>query len=151
MTTIGLLTRIRHHLISYQFNRCLSTQTASGIVFNKNLRVKHLDRSSIDKEAHVYDYLRDHVAKDVCDRIEDLKHDGRRLIFNLGSCSGLIVKNLNPGKIDTLIQADISLESIRRSRRSNSMLPPKFPIDYVQCDEESLPTNLILLILLSAA
>lgn len=140
MTSSGVLARLRyHHRALSRLDRCLSSQTSAGIVFNKNQRVKHLDRSSIDKEAHVYDYLKDHVARDVCDRIEDLKHDGKRLVFNLGSCSGLIVKNLNSDKVDTLIQGDISSESIRRGRRLNAMLPPKFPIHYVQCDEESLP------------
>lgn len=142
MSTIGisLLTKPSYqHQALCLVNRCLSSTTSSGIVFDKRLRIKHLDRSSIDEEAHVYDYLKEHVARDVCDRIEDLKHDGKRVIFNLGSCSGLVTKNLNAEKIDSLIQGDISSESIRRGKSLNSMLPSKFPIQYVECDEEFLP------------
>lgn len=108
-------------------------------VFDKRIRVKHLNQSSIDKEAHLYDYVKDHVAKDVCDRIEDLITDNKRSIFNLGSCSGLIVKNLNPEKVQSFIQGDISKESLRRCKRLNSTLSIKYPVDYIECDEESLP------------
>lgn len=139
MTATRVLAGIRHCHSALAQGRCMSNSVAQSIVFNKSLRIKHLDRSSIDKEAHVYDYLKDHVARDVCDRIEDLKYDEKRLIFNLGSCSGLIVKNLNHDKIGALIQGDISSKSIRRGKRLNAMLPPKFPIQYVECDEESLP------------
>lgn len=109
------------------------------IVFDKNLRVKHMNISSNNKEVHVYDYLRDHVAKDVCDRIDDLKLDSEPLIFNMGSCSGLVAKNLNPAKVDTFVQADISDGSLMRCKRSIAMLPPKFPVHYVLCDEEHIP------------
>lgn len=112
---------------------------SSGIVFDKKLRIKNLDRSSIDPEAHIYDYLRDHVAKDVCDRIEDLKSDKKRRVFNMSSCSGLIIKNINPDFVEKFIQGDISSKSLERCKMSNSMLTPKFPIDYMICDEESLP------------
>lgn len=109
------------------------------IIFNRNLRIKHLDRCAQAKDAHIYDYLRDHVAKDFCDRIEDLKSEGKRLILNLGSCSGLVAKNLNPERVSTLIESDIARESVRRSRTLNSMLPMKYPIEHVQCDEEFIP------------
>lgn len=109
------------------------------IIFNKSLRIKHLDRCALAKDAHVYDYLRDHVAKDFCDRIEDVKSEGKRLIFNLGSCSGLIAKNLNADKVQALIEGDVSRETVKRSRTLNSMLPLKYPIEHLQCDEEFIP------------
>lgn len=113
--------------------------TMNNIIFNKSLRILHLDRCARAKDAHVYDYLRDHVAKDFCDRIEDLKSEGKRLIFNLGSCSGLVAKNLNADRVDTLIEGDISRESVKRSRNLNSMLPLKYPTEHLQCDEEFIP------------
>lgn len=109
------------------------------IIFNRALRISHLDRAAQAKDAHVYDYLRDHVAKDFCDRIEDLKSEGRRLILNLGTCSGLVAKNLNPDRVSALIEGDISNGSVKRSRHFNSMLPLKFPIEHLQCDEEFIP------------
>lgn len=109
------------------------------IVFDKKLRIKHLDRSSLDKDAHIYDYLRDHIAKDVCDRVEDLKLDGKLSVLNIGSCSGLITKNLNPDRVGELTQTDISQQSLERGKRLNSMLPPNFPINYLLCDEEDIP------------
>lgn len=112
---------------------------ANDVVFSKKQRVKHLDLSASNKDAHVYDYLRDHVAKDICDRVEDLKYDGKRTILNIGSCSGLISKNINPKRVETFIQADISHKGLLRTRRLDSVLKPKFFIDYVHCDEEFLP------------
>lgn len=127
-------------LLTCSFSRYISGQNAAtSDVFHKKLRIKHLDRSSIDKEAHVYDYIKDYVAKDVCDRIEDLKSSEKRLILNIGSCSGLVIKNLNPDRVSTLIQGDISRECLLRSRRLTSMLPPKFPVHYAEFDEEAVP------------
>lgn len=129
-------------LASASFCRNLQgqTKTSSGIVFEKEWRIKFMDRCSLNGDAHIYDYLRDHVAKDICDRIEDFKSDiGKRLIFNLGSCSGLVTKNLNPEHVQALIQGDISHQSIRRSKKLNAMLPLNFPIQYLLCDEEKLP------------
>lgn len=128
-------------LILTQFTRFLNqqSQTATTTVFDKNLRIQHLDRSSIDNNAHIYDYLRDHVTKDLCDRIEDLKSFETKTIFNVGSCSGLVPKNLNPDKVGAFIQGDISKKSLERARKSNSMLPVSFPIEYIHCDEESIP------------
>lgn len=120
-------------------NQTTSTQSSDTIVFDKKLRIKHLDRSATDKDAHVYDYLKGHVAKEFCDRIEDLKLESRQLIMNLGTCSGLITKNLNPERVEALIQTDVSLGSLARCRRTDTMLPKKFPIHYMQCDEESIP------------
>lgn len=120
----------------------LATRAVSThqIVFDKNIRIKHLDISSVGKEAHVYDYLKDHVAKELCDRIEDLKlEDKLDVVFNLGSCSGLIAKNLNPARLSILLQGDISPGSLSRCKRLNSILPPRFLMNYVQCDEEALP------------
>lgn len=111
------------------------------LVFNKQLRVKHLDRSSTNKDSHIYDYLKSHIAKDVCDRVDDLILKSKRTVLNLGACSGLIVKNINPEKVDTLIQGDISLGNLHKCQRANSMVEPnsKFPVCYLQCDEESIP------------
>jgi len=120
------------------FRRSLTTE-ATGTVFNKRLRIHHLDRSSQDRDAHVFDYIRDHTAKDLCDRIDLLANSGRKVILNIGSCSGLISKNLNPDRVQLLIQADISRESVKRARRLDLMLTPKFPIEYLQSDEEFLP------------
>lgn len=120
--------------------RFASSQIQSqAVVFDKRLRIRHLDRSSLDKDAHIYDYLKDHIAKDVCDRVDDLKLDEKRLILNLGSCSGLVTRNLTAERVQAFIQADISQESLRRCKRLNAMLPPKFPIQYLLCDEESIP------------
>lgn len=136
------LSKRRSELCLRQISRELSGQVqATGTVFNKNLRIKHLDKSSMNEEAHVYDYLKDHVAKDICDRIDDLKHEEKKLILNIGSCSGLITKNLNPSRVEAFIQGDISIESIKRNRRLNSMFPPKYPVQYVKFDEESLPVK----------
>lgn len=114
------------------------TQT-QPIVFDKSLRVKYINASSSNKEAHVYDYLKDHVAKDVSDRVDDLKLDSKPLVLNIGSCSGLLAKNLNPAKVEAFIQADISEASLMRCKRTIGMLPPKFPVHYLLCDEESIP------------
>lgn len=108
-------------------------------VFDKARRIKFLERSAKAPDAHIYDYLRDHVAKDVCDRIDDLTSKDERAILNLGVCSGLIVKNINPKQVKFLVDCDISLARIHRSRTSNSMLMPKFPIVHVRADEELLP------------
>lgn len=113
--------------------------STANVVFNKALRIKNLDRSSIRKDAHVYDYIRDHVAKDVCDRINDIKFKHRGLIFNIGSCSSLVSKNIDPNRVGHFIQGDISQESLARTKRLNAMLPPKFPVSYLKCDEEFLP------------
>lgn len=109
------------------------------VVFDKQKRISNLDRSSLNEDAHVYDYLKDHVAKDVCDRMDDLKLESKQLIFNMGSCSALVAKNINPNKVDAFIQADISRESLKRCKRLIGMLPPAFPIQYLLCDEESIP------------
>jgi len=117
--------------------RASSTQQP---VFNKPVRIKHLDASSQKKDAHVYDYLREHVAKEVCDRVEDLKLERKLdLVLNLGSCSGLVSRNLNPEKLRTLLQTDISSGGLTRSRRLDSTLPLRFPTSYIQCDEEAIP------------
>lgn len=112
---------------------------ATTTVFDKNLRIKHLDRSSLNKDAHVYDYVKDHVAKDLCDRVEDLKFNKSRTVLNIGSCSGLISKNLNQDKVETFFQTDISRRGLDRAKRLDSMLSVKFPIHYINCDEEALP------------
>jgi NADH dehydrogenase [ubiquinone] 1 alpha subcomplex assembly factor 5 len=79
------------------------------------------------------------VTKEFCERVEDLKLDSKQLILNLGSCSGLVTKNLNPDKVEAFIQTDVSEGSLSRCRKSNSMLLPKFPIQYIRCDEEYIP------------
>lgn len=116
----------------------MSTSSQS-IVFDKKLRIKHLDACALNEDAHVYDYLRDHVAKDMCDRIDDLSSPFKRDILNIGSCSGLVIKNLNADRVNSLIQTDISENNIKRCKRLTNMLPPKFPVDYINCDEEKLP------------
>lgn len=111
------------------------------LVFNKQLRIKHLDISSTSKDSHVYDYLRSFTAKDVCDRVDDLIFKSKRVVFNLGACSGLIAKNINPDKVDTFIQGDISLGNLKKCIRTNTMMEPgkNFPVHYVHCDEEYIP------------
>lgn len=131
-----VIDRFKH---TYIINRYQSTQ-ANGSVFNKKLHIKFLNRSSNAKDAHVYDYLRDHVAKDVCDRVKDLKFENNKLkIFNLSSCSGLITRHIDQDRVETFIQGDLSPESLKRCKKLNAMLPPKFPIKYLECDEESIP------------
>uniref|UniRef100_A0A6G1S553 Arginine-hydroxylase NDUFAF5, mitochondrial n=1 Tax=Aceria tosichella TaxID=561515 RepID=A0A6G1S553_9ACAR len=117
----------------------ITTSQSQNLVFDQRQRIHHLDISSTRKDAHVYDYIKDHVAKEFCDRIDDLKLDSEQLILNLGSCSGLITKNLNPDRVESFIQADVSEKSLSRCRKTDSMLPPKFPIHYMRCDEENIP------------
>lgn len=110
-----------------------------SIVFDKGQRIRHLDISSKAKDVHVYDYLKDHVAKELCDRVDDLSLDSKQLVLNIGSCSGLVTKNLNPERVDAFIQADISEGSLSRCRKTNSAFTPKYPIQYLRCDEEKIP------------
>lgn len=137
---VGLRSELKTRMRT-QITRSINqkSQTTSTAVFDKNLRIKHMDRSSIASDAQIYDYLRDQIAKDVCDRIEDLKFSETRSIFNIGSCSGLVAKNLNPEKVAAFIQGDISRISLERARKLSSMLALKFPIEYINCDEESIP------------
>lgn len=109
------------------------------LIFNKALRVKHLDWSSKNKEAHLYDYLRDHTARDICDRIDDLTGEDSRVICNIGACSGLITKYLNPSKVTSLIHVDVSPGYLRRCMESDAAIAAKYPIEYLECDEEELP------------
>jgi NADH dehydrogenase [ubiquinone] 1 alpha subcomplex assembly factor 5 len=130
--------------LSSNFLRNVSGHTptakhSQNLVFDKRQRIHHLDICSTDKEAHIYDYIRDHVAKEFCDRVDDLKLDSKQVILNLGSCSGLVSKNINPDRVDMFIQADISGKSLTRCKKTDSMLSPKFPIHYVRCDEEFIP------------
>lgn len=136
---ISLPLRLKTRVLT-QFYKSISQQSqTTSTVFDKKLRIKHLDRSSIAKDAHIYDYLKDHVAKDVCDRIEDLKSFEPRSIFNIGSCSGLVAKNLNPDKVSAFIQGDISQNSLERAKKLNSVLPLRFPTEYIHCDQEFIP------------
>lgn len=109
------------------------------IVFDQRLRRKHLDWSSTNKDAHLYDYIKSQMAEDVCDRIEDMIFSGKRNILNIGSCSGLIIKNLNPARVESLTQTDISSKSIERCEKTLSSCSVNYPINYIQCDEECLP------------
>lgn len=111
------------------------------IVFNKQLRIKHLERSSVNKDSHLYDYVRSFTAKDVCDRVDDLILKSKRVIFNLGACSGLIAKNINSDKVDHFIQGDISLGNLKKCIRTDTMVEAgkKFPVHYINCDEEYIP------------
>lgn len=118
-------------------SRCNST--VSGTVFDKSLRIKHLDRSAIASEAHIYDYLRDYAARDLTDRVEDLTSKDKRFVLSLSSCSGLVAKNINPDRVDTIVECDISRESLKRSRNSNKKLGHKLSIDYINSDEEIIP------------
>lgn len=138
--------------LAYQLGRASGTarqlngfffRTASThqIVFDKKLRLKHLDISSLQTDAHVYDYIRDHVAKELCDRIDDLKLDEKLdVVLNIGSCSGLVAKNLNETKLNTLIQCDASTNSLLRCKKLDSMLKTKqFNTQYMLCDQETMP------------
>lgn len=116
-----------------------STSDMLNRVFNKALRIKFAERSAKAHDAHLYDYIRDHVAKDVCDRVDDLTSKDKRLILNLGTCSGLIGKNINPDRVDLLVECDISRGRIRRSRTLSTALAPKFSILHAQVDEEQIP------------
>lgn len=111
----------------------------SNIVFSKQTRIKHQDKRATNPESHVYDYLREYAAKDICDRIEDLTFNAKRKILCVGSCSSLVTKNLNHHKVEGVLETDISSENIKKSRELSRLSGLKFPIDHLVCDEERLP------------
>ena len=139
---IKLLTRraVQVQLIARSFiTQGRLQQQQQTTVFDKKLRIKYLNRSASNKDAHIYDYVRDHVAKDVCDRVDDLIQSGKRLVFSLGSCSGLIARNLNPNSVEALIEGDVSRANLDRSKCLNAVLPLSFPTQHIVCDEEHIP------------
>lgn len=109
-------------------------------VFDKQLRIKHLDIAAKNEQASTYDYIRRHVAKELCDRVSDLMYKEPRNILNIGSCSNFIAEHLEPDRVNSLIHCDISRIAAARSRAlKNERLDAKFFQDYVHCDEERLP------------
>lgn len=108
-------------------------------VFNRKTKLLQRDRTALAKDAHIYDYVRDHVARDVCDRVKDLKNSGKKWsILDLGSSCGLVAKHLDASRVESLIEYDSSANFLKRSKLSNSVLDKGFPVSYVQGDEETV-------------
>lgn len=126
-------TKFSTHFYIPRRNNQNQPQTTATI-FNKKVKICHLDRAASLQDAHIYEYIKQGAARDICDRIEDLKCDKKRVAFNFGS--SLVCQHLNPTKIETLFHGEISEISIERAKTINQNL--KFPIQYIHCDEEHL-------------
>lgn len=113
----------------------ISYTTSCQIIFDKKVRVIHLDEYSKQPDANIYDYVKGYVAQDMSSRIDDLRFTKKWDAFNFGS--PLVVEHLNETKFNSLIQGKISMHSLERAKQLNKRV--NIPVEYILCDEEKLP------------
>jgi NADH dehydrogenase [ubiquinone] 1 alpha subcomplex assembly factor 5 len=98
-------------------------------VFDRSLVRKHRDRAA--KTWEDFDFLHKEIAERLCDRLDDVLR-GFPLALDLGCHGGDMAQTLNGrGKIETLIQCDISEGMVKHASSQNALS--------LVADEEVLP------------
>jgi len=101
-------------------------------VFDRRLVRRHRTRAAAELDG--FDFLFMEGAERLCDRLLDINREFS-LGLDLGCHGGEITRALAPGRIETLIQADLSEAMARRAREKTGR-------SAVTLDEEALPFGL---------
>lgn len=161
---VGLAVAPRTHTA----RRSLATANSGSMhVFNRSHVRMHRARAAMAEDVGRYDWLSDHLAAEVVERLEDVRKDFP-LAVDLGCGGGHILRELQEtyaeedercvGGIEELVCCDISPLMLAKAQRvktrgpddvaadgKTGMLlgdqpPPPLPVaKYVCCDEEALP------------
>ena len=92
-------------------------------VFDRSLKLKQRLWASRMPDPEQYDYLRDHVAEQLADRLNDIPRTFTRLV-DLGSGAGQLSKFLAPCHLTGLIQCDASWELMDRGQSVRDLSAP---------------------------
>jgi len=105
-------------------------------VFNRRHKRKQKDRAATLDLDGEFDYLRNYVAEQLVDRLQDISRDFP-IAVDLGCGSGHIGKKLDDlGGIDHLLQLDMSCAAISRCQSAE---PQGLRVSHVIADEEAVP------------
>ncbi|KAJ1567644.1 hypothetical protein HK096_009209, partial [Nowakowskiella sp. JEL0078] len=86
-------------------------------IFDRNIKRIQRDNSVNNAElSREVDYLKDEIAERIVDRLLDIK---RRfsLVVDMGAGSGHVIKALDMGLLDHIIQTDISEKMLNRDKK----------------------------------
>lgn len=131
-----MLCRVAKHHPPRCFSLCRS---ASGIpttanVFDRKAKRLQKDRAASAEKVGVFDYLKDHVAAGMVERMSDVDRFFP-VALDLGCGRGHIAKNLVEEMVGTWIQCDLSGKMVGQSINA----PAGVPTFRAVVDEEFLP------------
>lgn len=120
--------------------RSTASSVPSMHVFDRKHKLMQKDRSNRSANAHEYDYLRDYVAEQLTDRLQDICRDFP-IALDLGCGAGHVAKHLDTlGGVERLVQMDMSNEAMNRCMSSNTSCVVDGRRDvHVVGDEEFVP------------
>lgn len=107
----------------------MTTQNDTMNVFDRRIVRRRRDRAAPGLDG--FDFLFMEGAARLCDRLEDIKRTFSSGL-DLGCHGGEVAAALPPGKVDTLIQADLAPNMVTRARQVSGQ-------PGLVCDEEALP------------
>lgn len=102
-------------------------------VFDRKAKTRHRSLAALDKEAEVYDYLKNEVGYRLADRVYDIKRKFSRAV-ELGCGRGYVSHNLDSEAVESLVLCDSSPECLTRCK-----VPKDVPTTKLLVDEEFLP------------
>lgn len=86
-------------------------------VFDRATKLKQRNRAALQSGYDDYEFIRDHFAEQLVDRLLDIKKEFS-VAVDVGCGAGHILKHLpNVGKVGKLIQVDSSSEMLKRCLR----------------------------------
>ncbi|KAJ3118826.1 hypothetical protein HK098_005825 [Nowakowskiella sp. JEL0407] len=104
-------------------------------IFDRNVKRLQRNRAALSPESRDADYLKDEIAERMVDRLLDIKRKFS-VILDMGCGSGHIIKSLDTGLVDHLIQCDMSENALMRDANIESLNP--VPTTRKVVDEEKL-------------
>ena len=132
--------RCVNYLISHDASvRQYAAAASPGIrntnnVFDRKVKRIQKNRAALAENVAVYDYLKDHVARSVVERLRDVTRTFP-LALDLGCGRGHISKHIGKGLIDALVQCDLSDGMVEQSPAPGNAIASYRLI----ADEEFLP------------
>ncbi|XP_065892646.1 arginine-hydroxylase NDUFAF5, mitochondrial-like [Dysidea avara] len=94
-------------LYATSLQRIVLTRPSSSVtnIFDREAKRKQRNRAGGARDAEVYDYLKDQIAANICDRLSDIKRDFP-LVLDVGCGRGHINKTIDKEIVGKVFQCD---------------------------------------------